>query len=333
MQHLLVGRLSSRAFDVTTGDAVHGSGPVDGTVLASWVGEGGTSQLAIVDTETGATSTIHETDRTLLPLLSPDGRTAYWLEMTEDPARVGGAYRRGVDGGETERIAKGWPGHVYSMDWATDGQRIVFAGLADPQPGMDEVLYEYRILDPTDGTLQGPLDFKGQKVAGLEGDDLIAYAVDPATGRAHLVSFDIATGAATDLIPGWDDDDRVAVEGRNEKATVVDDSGTPVLIVDGAHEGNYAIFRMALDGSDKRLLWESDDPWNESWVRTTYQLAGAETPGWLVIAPASQPFPWPPDDGRPDPILVSIADGTVVELPSMPELGEPVTAAPSATPS
>lgn len=312
---LIAGRLSSRAFEVVTGGQPFGSGPVDGKVLAWWGEEDEPSRLALVDTDTGAMRPLYERrNRSLEAALSPDGDTAYWVEQTR---RVRGVFRLRLDGAsEPERIADGWDGLVVSMTWSTDGTTLVLGAFTDTRPGATAVVYDYRLLDTVAGTLSDPIDFRGHTVVGLHGDDLIVYAIDPdeIEELGYLASVDVTSGEVTQLLGPYE----------SSSARIADDAGTPVLVVSTIHDGRHGIDRMALDGSDRRPLWTSDESVDDSSVTlvSSSSRSDVEAPGWVLAAADSIPYP-APDDRPGGRLLVSVADGTVVELPSPPPVSEP----------
>lgn len=303
-ERLYVGRLSSRTFEVATGDGVEGSGPVDGQVLAWWIDDG-VSRMVLVNTADGQTQNIIERDRELQAVLSGDGRYAYWVEMTAE--RVEGLFRRRVAGGVTDRLAEGWPGHVYSLDWSANGKKLVLTGLP---PIYQDVRYEYRIFDDTTNELRGPIDFRGHNVVGFDEGELIAYSADPG-GHDQLVAVDVSTGEVTDLV----DDD-------NHFASMVEDGESVTLVVDGERNGRYAIWKMRPNGTGRELLWESDVPWaapESKLVRYT-RWAGVESPGWVMVSPHQEAYPLPANGRR---LLIALDGEGAEALPQAPNPEDP----------
>jgi hypothetical protein len=277
-----------------------------GRVLAWSVRDDGRSQLMLVDTASGARTDVIARDGEVEGLLSPDGNTAYWAEMLDD--RVDGVFRCPVDACVPERVVGGWPGHVYSMDWSTDGARMVLAGLP---AAYDEVRYEYRVLSVSDETgMLGPVGITGGRVVGLDADNLIVYAIDD-QGHERLVSTDIISGS---VLPLGDQ--------PNERAFLVGADTGPVLVVDGPSDGRYALYRMSLDGTERQLLWASDEPWDDhsiAMVRPT-RSGSVEAPGWVLVAPGGRAYPVDDAERARTRALVSVADGTVTALPPPPDL-------------
>lgn len=304
IHHFIIGRLSSRAFEVLTmRGGTYGSGPVDGKVLGYWTDERGRSGMALFDTRDGSSRQLLEHDGGLIAMLSPDGRTAYWITMGEN--RVDGVFRRSVDGGEIEHVADGWPGLAYQVAWSVNGETLVIAGMP---PQFTEWRYEYRILDVSDGHITGPLEFRGGYAIGLHAGNLIAYYITD-DGIPELVSVEVSSGKVTDL-----------VDRPNEFAAIVRSEDGPTLVIDGVREGRYALWRIGLDGSDRQMLWDSDSPWDEPAMRMVRSTMwyGVESPGWVLLSPDQMPYPGLVDVAPRRQL--SVDDGSTVRLPTrLPE--------------
>jgi hypothetical protein len=289
-----VGRLGGEAFQVVDEPIVDANGPVRGKVIAwRWFPDHQT--FSLVDTGDGSMIEVLRTENGDAPILAPDGQTMYWVEVTSEP--LGDVWRMRLPDGEHELILHDVPIYRGDMDLSTDGRYLaltIFGG----------DLSRYIVVDTrTLRTWDVPVE--AGEVVGFLSRHLVTYsepeseekrfpllAIDPRDGSTRIVA---RTGAFPAIVPDAD--------GRGVLVWSTSDQ----LVVRGSV------------GGPRRTILADDDGYLPPMV-----MEGIEIPGYVAVFPDGYAFAWPEVAhryaGRPRS-LVSIADGSVIEL-------EPVTASP-----
>ncbi len=301
---LWVGRLGGEAFHVVDQPIVDANGPVGGTVIARR-SLSDHQTFSLVDTADGSMVEVLRTTNGDAPILSPDGRTMYWAELTTDTH--GDVWRMQLPDGEHERILHDVPIYRGAVTLSTDGRYLALAIF-----GGD--LSQYVVVDTrTLRTWDVPV--QAGEVVGFLGRHLVTHsepeseesrfplrAIDPRDGSMRIVA---PTGGFPAIVPDAD--------GRGVLVwTIVDEQGARLVV------------RESVRGPRRTILVDHDGGLGSDMVRPSYML-GMEIPGYVATFPDGHAFVWPEIahryEGQPRS-FVSIADGSVIEL-------EPVMSSPA----
>ncbi len=297
---LWVGRLGGPAFHVVDEPVVRADGPVDGKVLA-WQSSQGVRTVSIVDTGDGSMVEVLRTEDGGVPILGPDGQTMYWIEMTSD--EQGDVWRMRLPDGDRELVLTGRATQYSSLHLSLDGQHLALEG------GMDDPEH-VQVVDTTTGETWD-LTTTGGGMVGFLGRHLVTYsapegdekrfpllAVDPVDGSARAVARD---GIYPAIVPD--------AEGRGVLVwTTSGDEGRSIVVRDEVGAPRRTIHTVSRDGGGASTA-----------VVPRGFDQGIEIPGYVALFPDLHAFAWPEVAqryaGQPR-TLVSIADGTVIELPA-----------------
>jgi hypothetical protein len=296
---LWVGRLGGPAFHVVDEPIVRADGPVDGRVIVLRSVEGQRT-VSLVDTADGSEAETMRTEDGGVPLLAPDGRTMYWVEVRDD--EPGDVWRMRLPDGERELILDDRASQHSSLHLSTNGRYLALErDTDDPERVVvvDTSSHETWDLRTTGGGVVGFLGRHLVTFSAPEGDEarFPLIAVDPRDGSTRTVARE---GIYPAIVP--DADGRGVLVWRTS-----DDQGMSFRVRDSVKSHPRTIHTVPRDEVSARSL---------AVVRRGFDQ-GIEIPGYVALFPDGYAFAWPEIaqryEGRPR-TLVSIADGSVIEL-------------------
>jgi hypothetical protein len=296
---------------------IRGSGPVHG-IVAAWWHEGGSTRAMTFDTSDGSGRPLtdaagdplpSEGQRLLAASLDPSGESWYFVGAADD-GTPDGLWRAPLPGGSPERVGGPWAGGGPYLTWSVDGSMLVAWGRV-------EAGVEYRLYDTGSGEFR-QLDVPPMgDVVGFLDSGLIVYADPDAHRELHLplVRIDVKELAVTEI-----------AAGPGIFAETFPGPDGEVLVHDGPGPNDgYTLTALDAPFAEPRTIFAGDPPWYDPlslMVRDTEE-AHVELPGWVPVFPRQAAFLPPGVNGADEQrIVVSIADGKVVEVP-IPEVREP----------
>jgi hypothetical protein len=306
-QSLYVGTVAGSTYEVVTRDSpIRISGPVDGKVLAWW-DNGDATTFVVADTDDGTRTTVLR-EQAIIGAgasLDPSGRFIY-MTPVEREGRIDGLFRIPVDGGERERVLDGWDGSVAHMIWALDGRWLAITG-------MDVIEVEHRIFDPSDAeTTMTVHRGTGIRIPiGFIGDGFVGYLDrGPERERQYpILALDLGTDRVRTLVDGW-----------GTYADILPSAdGSPVLVYDQPDAESRYTLRITDGASESRLLYSSDDDYNDasmgdfgtSSLVGTDEWRGVESPGFVPVFAGGVAYTWPdgPSWSSDARVMIDMATG------------------------
>jgi dipeptidyl aminopeptidase/acylaminoacyl peptidase len=299
---LWVGRLDGPAFHVEDEPIVRADGPVDGRVLA-WRSSGDQRAVSLVDTADGSEVEVLRTEDGGVPVLAPDGRTMYWIEMTSDMR--GDVWRMRLPDGERELMLGDRATRYSSTQLSLDGRYLALVG------GMDDP--EHVVVVDTRSGETWDVRTTGGGVVGFLGRHLVTYS-EPEGDEARfpLLAVDPRDGST-----------RTVARAGIYPAIVPDADGRGVLVWRTFDDQTASIRVRDSVGGRRRIIHTV--PRSEARARSAAVVRrgfdqGIEIPGYVALFPDGHAFAWPEIAQRyagQSRTLVSIADGSVIELDAL----------------
>lgn len=297
---LWVGRLGGQAFHVLDEPIVRADGPVGGRVLV-WRSAEGQRTVSLVDTADGSEVEVLRTEDGGVPVLAPDGRTMYSIEVRDD--EPGDVWRMRLPDGERELILEDRATRYSSLQLSTNGRYLAL------EAGMYGDARSVMVVDTRSGETWD-VRTTGGGVVGFLGRHLVTYsepegdearfpllAVDPRDGSTRTVA---RAGIYPAIVP--DADGRGVLVWRT-----FDDQSASIRVRDSVGGRRRTIHTVPRSEARAR---------SSAVVRRGFDQ-GIEIPGYVALFPDGHAFAWPEVAQRyagQSRTLVSIADGSVIEL-------------------
>jgi dipeptidyl aminopeptidase/acylaminoacyl peptidase len=185
---------------------------------------------------------------------SPDGKALFFVSTRSGSSQV---WRLALDGGEPEAVTR-LPLDVDALEVAPGGGTLFLAMTVFPGKSVDET--------------RAALEAKGkEKASGLLYDRLFVRHWDTWKDgtRNHLFAWDLATGAARDLMPAMDADCPTKPFGGSEDYAVSPDGKTVVFSArDAGREEpwstNFDLYAVPVDGSAAPRKLTTNPAWDAS---------------------------------------------------------------------